>query len=339
MHTLGNSPLAAQMDRRIDNVYHEDLAFLKRHQAINPVFSKGVCVASAALLIVIGASEAKPYPITNARQSLPRYNLHSVVASHLGLDHRCDSEVREYGLCPYRVGVAGAFVAQSGYGPNSMDAPPVQPGVVPGPMGLPGQQPVDGPNPLDAPPAQPGSMTGPMGLPPQQPTSSPAPTGFPSAPSGYGQSPMGPSLGQASPHPPSTATPPTQPGFGPRATPSLDTRAGNGNAGLRATNTARMRAESLNGGLRVYRTASCMHQQSGGECLIRKDSGGYLFRFLGGEPGWQQLRRAPSLETEILIGPDGKTVLEVLYNGPPRSLSSPDLQPAAPYPYPSTPTP
>jgi hypothetical protein len=86
----------------------------------------------------------------------------------------------------------------------------------------------------------------------------------------------------------------------------------------RAANTARMRAEQLNGGLAVYRAAGCMFERSGGSCLIRSSPEGFLFRFLGGPPGWQQLGLSANRETEILISPDGRQVLAVPYNGPPR---------------------
>lgn len=91
-----------------------------------------------------------------------------------------------------------------------------------------------------------------------------------------------------------------------------------GSSSIRATNVARMKAESLNGGLQVYRAAACMHQQSGGSCLIRSSANGFLFRFFGGGPGWQQTNQPPSVETEILVSPDGRSVLEVIYNGKPR---------------------
>jgi hypothetical protein len=85
---------------------------------------------------------------------------------------------------------------------------------------------------------------------------------------------------------------------------------------LRATNTARMRAETINGGLSQYRTASCMYAQGGGECLVFRSENGFTFRFFGGPPGWQQLGKPPTIETEIQISPDGRQVLQVVYNGP-----------------------
>ncbi|MCT0213420.1 hypothetical protein KQ306_12465 [Synechococcus sp. CS-1324] len=90
----------------------------------------------------------------------------------------------------------------------------------------------------------------------------------------------------------------------------------------RATNLARMKAEKLNGGLGVYRTAACMFDRAAGNCIIETGEQGILFRFLGGPPGWQQLNLAATVETELRISPDGRTVLAVLYNGPIR-LSTP----------------
>lgn len=89
---------------------------------------------------------------------------------------------------------------------------------------------------------------------------------------------------------------------------------------VRAVNLARGTAIARNGGLGVYRPAQCMYEtaSAGNQCLIRSDADGYLFRFLGGAPGWQQTGTAPTTETEIRIAPDGRTVVEVLYNGSPR---------------------
>jgi len=91
----------------------------------------------------------------------------------------------------------------------------------------------------------------------------------------------------------------------------------------RAANLARMRAELINGGLGVYRSAPCMYERSGGSCLVRADAGGFLFRFDGGAPGWAQLGLPPTVESEILVAPDGRSVLSVVYNGPPRSQPAP----------------
>jgi len=89
---------------------------------------------------------------------------------------------------------------------------------------------------------------------------------------------------------------------------------------VRAVNLARGTAIAQNGGLSVYRPAQCMYEtaSAGNQCLVSSDANGYLFRFLGGAPGWQQLGLPPTTETEIRIAADGRSVLGVLYNGAPR---------------------
>jgi hypothetical protein len=88
---------------------------------------------------------------------------------------------------------------------------------------------------------------------------------------------------------------------------------------VRALNLARNTAVQLNGGLNVYRPDKCMFETAaaGNRCLISSIDG-YQFRFLGGAPGWQQLGLAPSVETEIRIASDGKSVVGIDYNGAPR---------------------
>ncbi|MDA1247531.1 MAG: hypothetical protein O2787_09600 [Cyanobacteria bacterium] len=89
---------------------------------------------------------------------------------------------------------------------------------------------------------------------------------------------------------------------------------------LRALNLARNTAVQSNGGLGRYRPEKCMFEieNDGNKCLISTTSAGYLFRFRGGSPGWQQLNLAASVETEIRISSDGRTVLGIDYNGTPR---------------------
>lgn len=87
---------------------------------------------------------------------------------------------------------------------------------------------------------------------------------------------------------------------------------------IRAANLARMEAERINGGLSQYFTASCMHQKGGGSCMVNSGPNGYLFDFLGGPPGWEVNKQAATKETQILISPDGTSVLNVQYNGTPR---------------------
>ena len=86
----------------------------------------------------------------------------------------------------------------------------------------------------------------------------------------------------------------------------------------KAANVARMKAEVLNGGLTKYRTAACMHQLGGGSCMVRASSDGYRFQFLGGTPGWETMNRKPTVETQIMVSPDGTKVEKVIYNGSPR---------------------
>ena len=88
---------------------------------------------------------------------------------------------------------------------------------------------------------------------------------------------------------------------------------------VRAVNSARMKAESLNGGLSRYRAAKCMYATGlgEGECLKSK-TGGYLFLFGGGAPGWQESGEPASVETEIRVSADGSSDLVVIYNGSPR---------------------
>ncbi len=84
----------------------------------------------------------------------------------------------------------------------------------------------------------------------------------------------------------------------------------------KAANLARMRAESLNGGLGQYRAASCMYETGAGSCLESVSDSGFLFRFRGGAPGWQQQTPPePSIETSVLVSRDGERILEVSYNG------------------------
>jgi hypothetical protein len=87
---------------------------------------------------------------------------------------------------------------------------------------------------------------------------------------------------------------------------------------IRATNLARMEAERLNGGLQRYFAAGCMHQRGGGDCLVEQGPDGYLFNFLGGPPGWETKQEPATVETRILIAPDGTRVVTVEYNGAPR---------------------
>ena len=87
---------------------------------------------------------------------------------------------------------------------------------------------------------------------------------------------------------------------------------------VRAANLARMEAERINGGLSKYFTANCMHRSGGGNCLVNESADGYLFNFLGGAPGWEVNQQPATVQTKILIGPEGNRVKEVIYNGAPQ---------------------
>lgn len=89
---------------------------------------------------------------------------------------------------------------------------------------------------------------------------------------------------------------------------------------VRAINLARTYVVGLNGGLAAYRPAQCMYATAAqsNPCLVNSDSRGYLFRFMGGPPTWEQTDAEPTVETEILISPDGNEVEELIYNGEPR---------------------
>jgi hypothetical protein len=91
-------------------------------------------------------------------------------------------------------------------------------------------------------------------------------------------------------------------------------------ANVRAVNLARNWAITTNGGLSVYVPESCMFKTAdgGGSCLVQSNSQGFFFRFRGGAPGWQQLGTAATRETDVQISPDGRTVMNVSYNGRPR---------------------
>ena len=52
--------------------------------------------------------------------------------------------------------------------------------------------------------------------------------------------------------------------------------------------------------------------------MVSHDAKGFRFRFMGGPPSWEADGDRPSQETEILISPEGNSVLDVTYNGTPR---------------------
>jgi hypothetical protein len=91
----------------------------------------------------------------------------------------------------------------------------------------------------------------------------------------------------------------------------------------RALNLSRATAIQLNGGLGLYRPANCMFAGiSNNPCLIDRGEKGFVFRFGGGPPGWEQFQLPAIWETEILVSLDGRDVLQVLYNGPARAAQA-----------------
>ena len=70
----------------------------------------------------------------------------------------------------------------------------------------------------------------------------------------------------------------------------------------------------------VYVPAQCMFEtgNGGGSCLVQNNNQGYFFRFLGGSPGWQQYNQPAPRLTDIQVSPDGRSMVNVSYNGAPR---------------------
>ena len=74
----------------------------------------------------------------------------------------------------------------------------------------------------------------------------------------------------------------------------------------RAINLARGTAAKSNGGLRLYHPARCMYgNPTNNPCLTKRDANGFEFRFPGGPPGWEVLGLPPTVESIVLIAPNG----------------------------------
>ena len=81
-------------------------------------------------------------------------------------------------------------------------------------------------------------------------------------------------------------------------------------ASKRAINLARGTAAKSNGGLRLYHPARCMYgNPTNNPCLTKRDANGFEFRFPGGPPGWEVLGLPASVESTVLIAPDGRSVI------------------------------
>ena len=81
-------------------------------------------------------------------------------------------------------------------------------------------------------------------------------------------------------------------------------------ASKRAINLARGTAAKSNGGLRLYHPARCMYgNPTNNPCLTQRDASGFEFRFRGGPPGWEVLGLHPTVESIVLIAPNGRSVI------------------------------
>jgi len=81
-------------------------------------------------------------------------------------------------------------------------------------------------------------------------------------------------------------------------------------ASKRAINLARGTAAKSNGGLRLYYPARCMYgNPTNNPCLTKRDASGFEFRFMGGPPGWEVLGLSPTVESIVLIAPNGRSVI------------------------------
>ena len=86
----------------------------------------------------------------------------------------------------------------------------------------------------------------------------------------------------------------------------------------RAFNLARDTGIKINGGLSNYRPARCMFDSTvNNRCLAKRDASGMVFHFPGGSPGWQEAGRPPTIVTILRVAPDGRSVIQQIYNGPP----------------------
>ena len=81
-------------------------------------------------------------------------------------------------------------------------------------------------------------------------------------------------------------------------------------ASKRAINLARGTATKSNGGLRLYHPARCMYgNPTNNPCLTKRDANGFEFQFLGGPPGWEVLGLPPTVDSIVLIAPNGRSVV------------------------------
>ena len=82
-------------------------------------------------------------------------------------------------------------------------------------------------------------------------------------------------------------------------------------AARRAINFARDSAVEANGGLRLYHPASCMFKDpTNNPCLVKRDANGFKFQFQGGPAGWEVLGLPATVESTVLVAPNGKAAIK-----------------------------
>ena len=82
-------------------------------------------------------------------------------------------------------------------------------------------------------------------------------------------------------------------------------------AARRAINFARDSAVEANGGLRLYHPASCMFKDpTNNPCLVQRDPNGFKFQFQGGPAGWEVLGLPATVESTVLVAPNGEAVIK-----------------------------
>lgn len=89
----------------------------------------------------------------------------------------------------------------------------------------------------------------------------------------------------------------------------------------RAQNLARQAAEKANGGLSRYQAEAAMFNSRVASetvtCQYDPQSQTFTFRFLGGEPAWQQKKgKQPTVESVVSVTSTKPPQIRVDYNGP-----------------------
>ena len=59
--------------------------------------------------------------------------------------------------------------------------------------------------------------------------------------------------------------------------------------------------------------AACLKTRPTTPCLAQQDGNGFEFKFQGGPPGWEVLGLPATVESMVLVSPDGKSVIQELH--------------------------